>query len=440
MFNTFSRSALYSPTFLLCYAYVNIFHSYRFLCLLINHTQSVEIDSTQKTSADSNKPRNPFYEAFEKDDFFKFRKLLRQSSFYDEILKQDHQIHFHLKRVSKLFDPLTTDGLSTFEMILSATSSPQEKSAKYISLIWEEYQLWKKRDLLTWQRHGGKLPIKCVIESGNIRNLFSFLIFDWHNPDDHVATKGKNYFLEEKNAQMIAVTGKSLFHKLYEIIQNGDAFHEVCLQIIYEYLSEMEERVKNEKNSKGKSEETYKKTSKEKSNEISEKTQDPLKQLVSIDVLLNVTKVEYRTKILEVLVTYWNILGNEVGNDLLEQKIKIQEISKDKNPITFFDLAFQLIERNHSTFEEQLEKYLEFAKESYGHYHETIVKPVARLLLKIATSQRMIQVQDFIFHKCPFVESNSTPLTNFQESYKFNNRNIFPLNSREMQIMASLKH
>lgn len=315
---------------------------------------------------------------------------------------------------------------SLFELILKSNGD-----ARYISLIWEEYQLWKQNSVLTYCREGtNTLPIQHVVESGVITNLFSFLVFDWHNPDKHMANKDKKYFLEQKNQQMIELYDKSLFQKLYKIIDENEVYHDVCLRIIYEYLAEMNKRVQKERKANRRCQ-----------------NDDELAKLVSLDDLLLMTNKEYRSKICEILITYWDILG-----DLKSFKYRILEVLQpsrvkyfftflydtvEVEEVTFFDLAFKLIERKHNEFERDFEKYIESMKRNSGNYYETNVKPCGRLLLKIARTQRMSQVQTFIFHKCSYVEINSTPLTNFQEFYKFNNKNIYPLNKKESEILVS---
>lgn len=169
---------------------------------------------------------NKLNAAYQADNFFLFRKLLKRSSCHF-VLQNGEDVH----KNSLLFD----ESLSVFEKILS---SDKETNAKYICLIWEECELWKKKELLTWKRnedHG--LPVHFVLKSTNTKNLLSFLVYDWHNPQCHMANKEIKYFLELKNKQMVEEkNGKSLFQKLYDIIEVENVYHEVCLRIIYEYL------------------------------------------------------------------------------------------------------------------------------------------------------------------------------------------------------------
>jgi hypothetical protein len=379
-------------------------------------------------------------EAFDEDDFFLFRSFLRKTSCHGVFIKPKPTIE--LKKTTNLFDSLPNDEskMSLFEKILSwdkncvktiaktdeESLEEAEKSAKYISLIYEEFQLWNYESLVkTGLSDTKKVPMFWVAEAKNVKNFFSYLVFDWHNPDRHASNTDKKYYLELKNKQMIETTGISLFQKLYQIINDLKYYHEVCLRIIYEYLKEMDERILREKKIKAKP--------------MEKDYDENVGKLVSIEDVFDITKPEYKTKVLEILVTYWDILKI----DIAKQKAKIFEATNsDENDIenpTFFILAFQLIERKHHLFENGFSNYVDSCKRTFGHYDQTIVKPVARLLLSIARQQKMYQVESFIFHKCHYLEINSSPLTNFQEFYKFNNINIFRFAESEVWIYVRLK-
>lgn len=171
-------------------------------------------------------------------------------------------------------------------------------------------------------------------------------------------------------------------------------------------------------------------------NKSKEYSEDVTK-LLSIEELMKMTNKEYQSKILAVFVTYWNIFGKV----LLDQKDNILKATQsivDDDP-TFFSLAFQLIERKHNLFEKDFSYFVDLTKNAYGHYCETILKPIVRLLLRISKKQKMNQVRAFIFRKCPYIEINSEPLTNFQEFYKFNSMNIYPFDKKELHIFVSFK-
>lgn len=358
-------------------------------------------------------PKNPFQAAFLRNNFFQFQRLLRRDN--------------NIEKLPKLFKELSELKLTVFETILL---SKEEKSAKFICLIWDELRLWNHSKILFMENEITRmLPVDYAVESTNITNLFSFLVFDWHNPDQHILTKGKKYFLEIKNNQLMEKTGRSLFQHIYKIIESDDSYQEVCLRIVYEYFHEMEERLVEEKKIKQAQNRSDEKFSEK--NQIKGRTD--FERLIAIDEVLSMKNEECREKLLESFVTYLLTLYFDV--ELFKMKILPELVTKSQNP--FFKLALQLIERKTNKFETNFNIYLEKSKHEYGNYFETAVKPMARLLIKIAEAKTMSQVQAFIYYKCPQLEINSTPLTNFEELYRFNDKNIFPMNPKEAKAFVS---
>lgn len=344
--------------------------------------------------------------AFAKDDFFAFRDVLKKSRCTDfEALKvvKKNQI----MRQPSLLCPLV-NGLSPIEEIFR---SNEQKSAKYISLIWEEYQFWNNESFLTWKRDEScMLPIEHVIKSNNILNFYSFLIFDWHNPDQQQLNKDKKYFLETKNDQLIAVTGESLFQKLYKIIdQKLDTDFDVCLRILYEYLDEMDQDDKT-------------------------RSVEDLKKLVSIQDLFMLSNKEYRIKFLEVLTSYWSVLQIDCAG--YKQQV-FHATDTKKGETSLLTLVYNLFENRYSKFETNFQSHVILTTARYGNYHQNIMRPLARLLLQICQKLELAQVSNFIYQRCSYVEVNSKPLTNIQELYRFNNKNIFPLNKHDLHALVS---
>lgn len=344
--------------------------------------------------------KNEFYKTFMNDDFAKFRTLLRKSESY--------------KDLPKLFEPPLENKFSVFEIILG---SHEDRSAKFICLIWDELNLWKDEGFLKIKnQHNDKLLIECVIEKkANFRNFLSFLVFDWHNPNQHMHKQDKKYFLELKNEQLLTTKCKSIFEFLYEIIDIKKKYQRVCLRIIYEYLDEMEQRICCSKI------------------DDPEKQQSAGEELVSIKKLFAIKDDRTRNFILQICVTYYKILKIDV------KKLR-SEIERSANAETgaFFSLAFELIDRNHSRFEQGFLKWSEIMQKSCGNFYKTLIKYHARMLLKIADTQNMTQVKAFIFHQCSYLEVNSSPLTIFEETYKFNDKNIFPLSQKEKKVVVSI--
>lgn len=329
-------------------------------------------------------------ELFDRNDFFSFQKLLecKTSSFFDNKKELTPELRQLLEEILKNSD---------------------DKSAAYISLMWETLELWNTDDILIASNKSKHSLISCAIQSGNIRNLFSFLMFDWHNPDRY--NEDINYFLDLKFKCYQQETTMSLFSKLYETIDAEEAkYQHVCLRIMYQFLHELNKSVMDQTNDR--KVEIYGK----------------LETLMNIDYVLTMKDEEFKKKILKVFVTYWY---KSEDKDYSKYKSTLMDISP------FFELAFMLKERLNSTFEKTFEKFIVDCKKKNGFYYEVKLKVNNRLLLYIADQHNLTQIRSFIFRKCAFNEINATPLTNAQEISKVLNLNIYPWTTNEQAILVS---
>lgn len=357
-----------------------------------------------------------FRQAYEKDDFFAFKKLLEKTYFNDST--EEKLLKLTLKKRTTIFDYDAEKGMSLYDEILSNNNN---HSAKYICLIGEEYKLWESSWHLSSKDPNGLNHMSYAIKSPMIENFLSFLMFDWHNPDrNFYEDSDVKYFLCLKNDQFKEFTGKSIIERLYEIIDVENVYHEISLRIIYEFLYELD-GVSNENVD-------------DESDDDSLNGNDPfinIQQLANIEfVMSSAFKSEiYQEKILKILITFWNIKDNNYRT-YKEQLLKVSD---------FFKLALQLKEHNHNIFEEELESYIKEMQKNYGHFYETILKADVRLLLHIVKREKMYQVESFIFNKCPNVESNSNVLSNFSAYSKFNNQNIYPFNANEDKILHDME-
>lgn len=357
------------------------------------------------------------------ENFFRFREILKTikkkiiSAFDTRVKLKDFS-----EKLPELFGSLSEGGCSLLEEILRC---PDERSAKFISLIWEDLELWRAEmeNCILPRKGSSVLPIAHVLESKNTKNLLSFLVFDWHN----LKTSGnekKNYNLSVKNQQLITLTGESLFQKLYEIIDSGRAYHDVCLRIMFECLSELKEEDEDKKaatpnlGAENRIKTVYLMHKKEK--------------LISMASVLKMKNEESKRQILALLLTHWNFLPQHFFTEFMDwyEQNKSSEVN-------FFSLALQLIAKEQTQFEENFKIFVAIMKRRYGHFHETAINPNARLLSKIAKTQRMFKVEKFIYNKCPSLELVSSPQTNFKEMYQFNNKNMFPMNKQEKALLVS---
>lgn len=84
----------------------------------------------------------------------------------------------------------------------------------------------------------GKLLMDYVIESGDDKNLFVFLIHDLKDRTID-SSSDKNYFLNIKNDQFMRKSGISLFNKIYAIILTDASKLDFCLIILNEMVKEL---------------------------------------------------------------------------------------------------------------------------------------------------------------------------------------------------------
>lgn len=205
-----------------------------------------------------------------------------------------------------------------FEEILK-----NQGNSKFISAIWTECELWRNQNIIVQCNAGEKHLIDYVLKSNDDGNFFAFLVFDFEQESDAVTKNSKNCFLKLKNSQFIEKVGKSIFQKIYSIIDSE--CEEICYDILKKLLKEREfiEDIQGE---------------------------------VAIDNVLKMTNEVYKHKILTILLTYWKIFSKEYEN--------FKVILSNTSP--FYGLFFTLKEENELEFEVAFPQYLESMQEKYG--------------------------------------------------------------------------
>lgn len=267
----------------------------------------------------------------------------------------------------------------------------------------------------------GQIPMHYVIRSKKIENFFTFMMFDWFNPDPN---QNKSYCLVLKSRQYYNEKKQHLLDKIYETIDDEGAkfYKSVCLLMIYQFMHELdqaeEERNKEKLNHEDQTEEAFSKLDSFVTKRVFE-IKDPV----------------YREKILQILVVF---LTPENISELEEFKQKtLKKVRPNMELNKYFELAFMLKERKNIKFEKQFEEYIKLMAKIYGDYHETELKPHVRLLFKITERQKMHKTSEFIFQKCPYIEINSTIMTSFYEVQDFNVFNIVPFRTRYVYDLVS---
>lgn len=319
-----------------------------------------------------------------------------------------------IARRTDLFDKLTFTGLSVFEQILS---SDEANAAKYISSTIKHYKLWNNQNFLKRKSSQGKTMMQYVATTKAIENLFSFLMFDWF---DHEPSKDITYSLVLKSKQFSFATSEagqelSLLEKLFDIIDDEieKIYHDVCLRIIYQFLHEYFE------SNEGK---FYPLVFRSSFGEFS-----------SVQKVFNIKNQEYREKILQILVVFWNKNEDEKH---AESKIMANLKSSDEEVANFFKLAFNLKDKENIKFVTNFEIFLNNSKKKYGDYSRVAIKPVVRLFYKIAEREGMNKTLEFIFEKFPYIEINSTILESFHDVQDFKTFNVYPIGSRSLSALV----
>jgi hypothetical protein len=343
---------------------------------------------------------NRFQAAFDDDNFKQFKKLLKQTSYQKPIQNSRLLKLCCRKRDDSL---INCSNIRTFEYILKSDS---EKAAKFISLTLKVYKVCQDEDFLRKEDSQGQTLMYYVLQSQRIENLFSFLMYDWFNPE---SMSSKSYSLVFKSIQYYNESGKNLVEKLYEIIDDDDLkiYRDVCLRIIYQLMFELNPN---------------------------EQTSLIINKIFCLEKVMLIKNHECREKIFQVVIVFWEKTNKNIA--LYEQMMTNIESEEIRS---FMTLAHALKERKCAKFEKDFEDLIVALTTTYGDYFEHIFKPHARLLCKIAERQRMNKTVEFMFMKCPFIEGNVTLLESFYEMQILNCFNISSFKNDDLNEMVRFK-
>jgi hypothetical protein len=308
--------------------------------------------------------------------------------------------------------------------------SNEDKSA-IISLLIRSFNLWNDIDFWTKLVNIEEIMKHyATSRDANIKNLFSILMYDWHCPKE----ESTHYILSEK-FEAYAMSGESMFTKLFRIIDSEEhrGYNRICLRIIYQYLHERLNTIEN----------FYEKTL----------FQDIITH--AIGDALKIQNEEYKVQILKILTVFLDNTSDESYKQLKEQilecvnykfechsvyRISLDAIEKHCDE-RFFKITFLLKENRLKKFEFEFEDFIKTYQKFYGEYWKVAIKPNARLLYHICEEQcekKLLKTVEFIFHKCPFIELNSTILTTFEEVADFDTIFNEPLSKCEEEFLVSI--
>lgn len=330
--------------------------------------------------------------AFKQQDEKEFLKLLYRTGYKNTVLDDENVSknvcvqwllwkHFKTSR-NLLFE--RGDEESLFEEILR---TPGAGNSKFISLIWTECELWRKRDVLETFNPKGKQLLDYVIESNDDENLFAFLVFDFEGESDLVTKSSKNYFLKLKNVQFTSKTGLNLFQKFYAIIDKE--CEEICFNILEKLLKEMKQII-------------------------------DIKSETAIDEVLKMENENYKFKILKLLMTFWKVHSKEYSH--------YKTILSDLSP--YFKLILTLKERREYEFGELFPNYLEMMKEKHGERFEYRVQKDCNSLLEFALDHGQRKAINTIIN-CPVVDANKVSIKS--NDSKFDSQNAHFIMSKLLE-------
>lgn len=219
-----------------------------------------------------------------------------------------------------------------------------------------------------------KLPIDYIIESRSDLNLICFLVYNFNSYNRFLPQNFKKYFLNLKNEQYIELTGKTgekrtLFDKLYSMIENEKTNQEICILIVAELLKERDFFIQN------------------------------IVKETSIDYVLKMKNTYYSTEILKLLIFYWDIEENQ--DDFKEYKDELSERSP------FCEIMLDLKEGTENSFKVLFERYLNRMNKEFKRYpnlHQTILQKDRTYLLDykiFSENYRTIENSYFIDRKIP---------------------------------------
>lgn len=208
----------------------------------------------------------------------------------------------------------------------------------------------------------GKQLIDYVIESGDVKNMFKFLMSNFAD------THNKRSLLVLKNEQLKLKTGQTIFQKMYEIIKNDVTMKTECMLILERLLFEMEEI-------------------------------DDIEFLCDIQKVLEM-KPACRDEILRLLIVYWKTDSSNYEN------YKKHQLLNDK----IYDLMFMLKEGNDDKFQDTFSLYLVKMMHQHKENYQSHVQSDANILLTLALKYGQKKAMETLV-TCQIIEVNKIRIT-----------------------------
>ena len=375
-----------------------------------------------------------------------FKKLLKSQSYGKHLISSmlsrplyKEILMLCFKTPTKIFK---TDNLekSQFENLLL---SKEKKAGKYISLILEHFELGHDELFLKEAKKHGKNYMNLVAETETVEILFSFLMFDWFQPE----TKSeKSYCLVLKNEQYFKATSDHLITRLMKIVESATTksfLKEIGVKIIYQIINEIDLTLENISKFQSKIKlVNYKKTTLKKGSKEVVKLEKKLKtlkeqreilvyrvELISDDhktsfindafrmrTKAGIDEKEYFDKILMVLIVSLLDKKNLKYHDFKEN---VTTSIYTKSYWEFFEAVFLLKEKKVVEFELCFEKWISAANLTSNIEFQTELKLQVQMLSNTAQMQKVRKASEFIFKLYPHIGMNLTLMSIWNSASDF---------------------
>lgn len=314
--------------------------------------------------------------------------------------------------------PRGNQGFSNFEKILT---SKEDKSA-VISMVFRFCQnekfLSKTVDLHSVMKYFSK-------GNGNFINLFSILIYNWHD----MSVESEYFLIHKFEVYEKATDNKAtLFDKLFSIIDDKEQsmYHHICLKIIYYYFDE-----------------------------VSKSPNENILENSNIqDLILKATNIknkEYRRRILKILVVYLDNTKDNTYKNIKEKVLKsvnynfrytsVCEISYDSIvrhcDDKFFNLVFLLKENQVLHFKTDFQEYITTHQQLLGDYWTHAIRLNAQLLYRMAEEQGLRDTSEFLLISTGDFELKQSIVAKFKKLEDFYVVFNEPMNEKDVEILVS---
>lgn len=334
--------------------------------------------------------------------------------------------------------------LSGFEKILT---SHDDKSA-IISLVLRKFE---NEDFLRKTIDLKRVMEKHESSEAHLMNLFSLLMFDWHDQSTH--KRGYNLMQKFLAYKEVCPPSKSLFDKLFQILESNDSkvYHTLCLKIIFHYFEELKD-IREKRRSEREENKTKKKLNdlKELDKQLNKETKD-IQELTWKVIRMN--NSEYKSQILTIFYAYLpNTKDDEYKNitkhilDLVKYDFEYSSVCKiSYTSITkhcdekFFNLLHLLKENLVAKFKLNFEEFIKINQKLYGEYWIHAIKTNIRVLYEIARVQGLVETQEFMLINTPNINIKAPVTSLFTELSEFQAVFNEPLDADDELILVNIQ-